>query len=311
MRMTNAKSYQTGPVWTWWSHHMPAKPFATDDFEQGVFRRPKDEAMSKAFIEYNSFGRTAWFVYDIDRADAHEAWEVAGLPPPNIFIQNPKNFHGHLAYALRVPVGLVGLSREAPIRFAADVQRGMTLRLRADRGFINRFAKNPIHPRWRTSFIAPRAFSLAELRDHLDDEDVIRIPGLRHAIGLGRNCELFDTVRYYAYSEVLGAKASGEGFDAWHAHLRRHAASQNQAFPSPLGVSETRHIAKSVAQWTWRHFNDVGLSKRQSIRGQLGAERRWEGHEALAVTEPWKAEGISRATWYRRGNAARTPDVAE
>lgn len=292
------------PVWGTFDLRLPRRPHATDDFEQGAFRRPLEEALTKRYVEYNPFGRVSWLIFDIDRDDAFEAWEDACLPAPNIFIQNRGNGRGHLAYALTSPVGTIGDSRPEPIRFAADVQRGMTLRLRADPHYTNRFAKNPLHPDWRASSLAIKPYDLSGLRGWLDDSDVWRRTGVEHAVGLGRNCELFDSVRHYAYRKVGEFRALGH-FGPWLEHVRIIAVQHNQGFATPLSISEVRGVAKSVAKWTWTKFGGPGFSEIQAERGRRGAEKRWEGHEALDYLRPWEAHGISRATYFRRQREAK------
>jgi hypothetical protein len=293
------------PVRSTFDLRLPRRPHATDDFECGAFRRPLEEALSKRYIEFNPFGRVAWLLFDIDRDEAFDAAEDAGLPPPNILMQNRHNGRGHLAYALASPVGTIGNSRPAPVRFAADVQRGMTLRLRADPHFLNRFSKNPMHADWRTSWLATSAYELSEIRGWLDDSDVWRPKGVEHAQGLGRNCDLFDAVRIYAYRKVGEYREMGR-IEPWHQHLRIIAAQQNQSFVTPLSISEVRSVAKSVAKWTWTKFGGPGFNKKQAERGKRGAEKRWEGHESLAYRRPWDDQGVSRATYFR--NLAKAKD---
>ena len=128
------------PIWTTWQSQLSKHPAATDNLAAGVFKRPRHEALSKRYLEMNPFGRVSWLMFDIDHEGGFEFWEDVGLPPPNVYVQNRHNLKAHLGYALATPVGTTGLSREKPIRFTADIQRGMTKRLVADRAYINRFA---------------------------------------------------------------------------------------------------------------------------------------------------------------------------
>jgi hypothetical protein len=162
------------PIWSAWTDHLPNRPLATDVFADGVHRRPRDEALQYAHIEFNTAGKLNWFLFDSDTDESFECWERAGLPEPNFYAQNRGNGHGHLGYCLKTPVGLLGLSREGPIALAADVQRGMTRRLGADPAYANRLGKNPAHGRWGTSWYAAKPYELRELLEALDRRDLKR-----------------------------------------------------------------------------------------------------------------------------------------
>jgi hypothetical protein len=156
------------PVWADWSDRLPQRPLCGDILADGTIRRPRAAALTHPHVEFNSAGRLAWLNFDIDTADSFEVWERAHLPTPNGYVQNPANGHGHLLYALNEPVGLLGLSHPKPMALAADIQRGMTRRLGADPGYVNRIAKNPHHQRWRSSWLAAKPYALGDLLDALD-----------------------------------------------------------------------------------------------------------------------------------------------
>ena len=69
--------------------------------------------------------------------------------------------------------------------------------------------------------------------------------------------------------------------------------------------------AKSVAKWTWQNLTPGGFRdyverthtpEIQAKRGKVGGVRSGEVRRIGSASElkPWEAEGISRATWYRR-----------
>lgn len=65
--------------------------------------------------------------------------------------------------------------------------------------------------------------------------------------------------------------------------------------------------ALAIVSEHWRAAGKSGGTRCAAARsadqkraiGRRGAKRRWRGHE------PWKTAGISRRTWYRRGNRKR------
>ena len=154
-------------------------------------------------------------------------------------------------------------------------------------------AKNPLHPHWRTSWIARQPFDLATLLEPLDREDM-RHTERSETAGLSRNCDVFNELRRFAYRNVLAYKDRGN-LDAWRLRLFNEARALN-VFALPLSLSELRGIANSVAKWTWRWFS----KERFSELSPYSVQRRWRGHVAASATKLWEDEGISRATYYRR-----------
>ena len=159
------------PIWQYWTGSLPTWPQCCDAFDDGAFRRWWPDALTHQYVQLNTNAFINWLNFDIDRDNSFEAWERANVHPPNAYIQNPDNGHGHLLYALAAPVGMGDYHRSAPINFAAAVQRGMTRRLGADAAYANRLSKNPLHPHWRTSWIARQPFDLATLLEPLDREE--------------------------------------------------------------------------------------------------------------------------------------------
>jgi len=261
------------PIWSTWPERLPAHPLCADAFVDGVRRLPRGTALAYRHVEFNTAGCIGWLNFDVDRRDSFECWDRAHLPAPNAYVQNPSNGHGHLLYAIATPVGLTGFSRERPIALAADVQRGMTRRLKADVAYANRIAKNPSSKRWRTGWFSNSPYELSFLLDALDRHDVR--PALHPSVthGISRNVDVFNSLRQFAYANVRAAKKTSDQA-AWIARLVQEASVANQQFAVPLSLSELRQIAKSVGKWTWRHFDDAKFSKLQATRRAVGVAKR-------------------------------------
>lgn len=335
------------PIWAHWTTLLPRYPRACDSFENGMYRMPRCEALKKKYLEFNPSSLVNFVVLDVDHEDSFEAWEVAKLPPPNFFVQNRVDGRGHLYYVLEVGVGLSDRHHAKPMAYLDAVRRGLTRRLKADRAFTNRFAKNPLHPDFRASWLSPAPFSLGDLRECLDLEETSPFPSRGDASTSGRNCTLFERLSSHAYSRVLERKAAGWTLDQWRAELLRVALGFNAEFPAPLPLSEVRATAKSVARWTWSNFTAEKRSKIQSLRARLprGAQltaqqvtaARLDGGSAAAIamrlgtsertvrrygavprtefeqngkehTKPWLLAGISRATFFRRRKLKKGDD---
>jgi hypothetical protein len=278
---------------------VPAKPYCTHDPREGLRILPRVRALTQRHVQLNGPANFTWMIHDIDHAGAYFAHDDANIPPPNVIMINPKNGHAHCAVLLACPVARHAASRVEPLRFFSAVERGISRRIGADRHFAGLLVKNPLHPGWRVEWRREEPYALPELADWLFPEDMRPDPTVETTLGAGRNCTIFDELRVMAYREVREFKRNGS-FDAFRARLERVALGINMQFPQALKLAEVRAIAKSVAKWTWRRFSEEKFSRIQAARGARRAAQMWEGHVSAESTKPWVAEGISRATWYRR-----------
>jgi len=241
-------------------------PYCTNDPRDGLLIRSRKCALSHRHIQFNQPTATRWLIFDIDRSDARFAAEDAYLPPPSVFVGNPTNGHGHLAYLLQTPVLKHSASRIAPLRLAAAVERGLRRRLGADRHYAGLIAKNPLHPDWCVEWLVADPYDLQTLESWLFERDMRFEPRTKAEVGLGRNCDLFERLREIAYGEVRHFKkcSNGAGFAR---RIEDLAFRLNDEFVAPLGVSEVRSVARSVARWTWKNFSLDAFSRLQAQRG--------------------------------------------
>jgi hypothetical protein len=284
---------------------IPTVTWSANSPSRDMRKRPRSEAVRFRRLAFNAVASKRWLVFDIDDGDAMDVPRDASLPMPTLAIINGRNGKGHLAYRLRTPVSFSERSRDAPRLFMADVERDITLLLGADRAYTGPLAKNPLHPSFRT-FATGQDFELRDLAAQVDRDAARALRATcSKEIGLGRNCTVFNDLREYAYRAVLDFK----GRNDFRGFLHRLAAvaedvRQNPAFMTPLPQTETMSIVRSIARWTWQNFSMERFIGIQRARGIKSSQRRWGDHASLDVTRPWEAEGISRATWFRRKRAA-------
>ena len=239
-----------------------------DSFENGTYRKPKEKALNKKYIGYNNNYFINGFVFDIDQPSGAIAWDDCGLPKPNIIIQNTANGHAHLLYALKAPVCKTDNARVKPLKLASLIQTGFTDRLKADRAYADVLMKNPINEaEWRTIWGNIEAYDLSYLSEFIPDDiqEQKRLP----ADGLGRNVNLFEDLRHYAYKSVLKFKEKSN-YENWEKELILKADGLNTFCNSSnlLSYNDIKATAKSVAKWTWRNFNKKQFSCIQSYRGK-------------------------------------------
>lgn len=250
---------------------LPTKPYATDNLAYGLRICYKQKAITKKYLQHNPPAKIHWLVFDCDKAGA---FEVASMqypcPPPSFEVRNPDNGHSHLFYGLTVPVVRTDLGRAKPLAYLASVEYALRDLLGADVGYSGLISKNPLHPHWEVVEHQRDLWSLGELAEYLTLP--AKLPKQAQLVGLGRNCTLFNSVRRWAYREVLAHKISGTQ-ETFGAAVLKVCDSFNH-FPEPLPASEVKATAKSIARWVWKKYTgrmtDEQFAQVQAERAQKG-----------------------------------------
>lgn len=291
---------------------LPRKPYCSDDLAHGVMIRSLSTALRMRYIQPNRPGMSSYLAFDVDRPDAGAAWMDSNAPRPNFIIKSPDNGHAHYLYALEAAVCTTSAARLEPLRYLAAVERAIATELQADPGYSGLIIKNPAHAHWQTIITQTDAYTLAGLASKLDlTTKAANSNKIRESFGLGRNCTVFDELRFWAYKAVTRYWRPG-GEAAWLAAVRERAHELN-LFVSPLQPKEVDQIAKSVGKWVWKRFSPAqrrALIERthtpelQSKRGKLkGKALRERGLELFksgqTVDQVMHDTGASRATAFR------------
>lgn len=278
---------------------LPKRPYCTNDLSYGIRPRDYQQAIKLPYIQLNPPGIVSWLIFDIDRAGAAYAWEQANLPHPNLIAVNPENGHAHLYYALETPVITTPNGKDHPIRYLAAIQRAYTELLQADANYSGLIAKNPRVAMWRVLVGAANTWSLGELAEWVDDLNAYRkIPNSSEAIGLGRNCYLFEMLRVWAYNAIRRYReATKEAFMSAVAHKAEQMNSE--FFPNRLlPKSEVLSIAKSVARFCLKHDGraQAVFRARQAKRSKKASDLRSErAKERKAKAIEMRARGMTNA----------------
>jgi len=278
---------------------LPATIRATDDFTRGAPRFPLAQALRRRYIRPSPPGLRIAVPFDLDHEDPMR-WDSANLPEPHATAMNLHNGRSHLVYMLEVPVRLHDdCQRGRALRFLEAIEGCYTTRLDADPCYVGEFIKNPFSPAWRTLWGSAPAYSLHDLAEWTPEVTRYRRPEPSALAALGRNCDTFDAVRCWAYMRVRQRKQDGVTLTAWRAELVREAEQYTCLHHRPpLPYAECRSIGNSVGRWTWRTFSADAFRRIQAARGRKSGRARREG--SIEAAAPWRGEGISRATWYRR-----------
>lgn len=239
------------------AENLPHKPYCAD--EKGYLQiRPKAKAICKKYIQHNQPSLCHWLVYDYDKAGALEHIGDNHLPPPNIIATNPANGNSHLFYRLADPVCTSDFAHPKPLHLLAKIDFVLTEALEADKGYQGFISKNVLHTHWQVQEVNKEPWNLADFLDWIDLPK--RLPKRAEVQGLGRNCTMFEKARFWAYSQVLNYRLTGNRKGFAEAVLK-HCESINAEFPSPLNFAEVRSTAKSIAGWTWKNYTGASKSE--------------------------------------------------
>ena len=199
------------------------------------------------------------------------------------------------------------IAKSDPLRYAAAVDCALRALLGADEGYAGLICKNPLHPFWRVTEWEPRLYELGDLDSWLDlaqyGDRRKRLPDY----GLGRNCNLFEHLRIWAYRAIRqGWPEYGRWFEACLTKAEGYNIQQfGGTKAGKLPFNEVKATAKSVAQYTHRRFSPEGFRAYQAASGRKGGKvsKRPPVAGSEATEKPWESLGMSRRTYYRRKKA--------
>ena len=176
----------------------------------------------------------------------------------------------HVVYALEVPVARHNAAHTLPLAFLAHVADRLAYHLGADPGYQGLLTRNPLRPgegcftHWSRMF----PYTLGELDKLLPKGK----PPSRRLTGIGRNCDLFESM----ISEVFRPRWAGKlGAQGWSKAWLDHVRTQNVSMfaPDVLPDSECRSIAKSCFRYWTRQYSQGRFRDLQQAR--MG--KRWHG----------------------------------
>lgn len=246
----------------------PRRPYCADDPREGQFSRSREEAFRHRHIQPNTAGKVTWLCFDCDVPGSAIEWQTVHVPAPTLVMENPRNGHAHLAYALDAPVPKTDAARLKPLRYLAAVNEGLRRILRADAGYSGGLLKTPGHEAWRTTSFGS-VYSLGDLAEYMTlptQAELTRKVKNPEFAGLGRNCMMFERLSRYGYRAVR--KHWGpSGLDRFTVDLENQASELNRE-GEPLPIREVRAIAKSVARWIWKNFDPASFRSYQSTVGK-------------------------------------------
>jgi hypothetical protein len=183
-----------------------------------------------------------------------------------------------------------------------------TTALDGDMGFNGVNIKNPLHKSWITK-CPGKPYTMYELAEYfLPDEPTLASTKALQAYA-GRNCELFDVCRVWAYREVRHHKEYLSFADAVWGYCC--AYNEMQFVHHPWGILNTSNVrctARSIANFTWPRRNKPWIKKYQKNFGVLGFEpldKKLDDEAYRIAKYERKAAGANHTNHRRQQNTER------
>lgn len=247
---------------------MPYKPYCSNDLTSGLTIRKREKALEMLYIQANQPTIQTCLLFDIDKENSFYTFEDAGLPVPQFITKSPDSGRCHYGYILRSGVCKTQQARLKPLKYAAAVENGIAEALGSDRAYVGLVTKNPLNSHWSPYWSGAKLYDLDYLADCVD-LTVLKQATKAENYGLGRNVNLFEDLRHYAYKHVLNFKKSGS-FELFLNEVERQGINLNAVcnVSNLLPFSEVKATVKSICRWTWKNFDSATFSAIQSQRAK-------------------------------------------
>lgn len=270
---------------------LPEKPYYAKGKDKGLKIASKEVALKNPYIQFNSPFVKNFMVFDIDKQDSSTVFLDTGLIP-NFMITNKENGHSHYYYLLEKGVYFTKNSKKTIQNWYNNIYKSLCYKLDADISFSGLIAKNPFYKcdGWQTVELTSHLYTLDELSGFCDFE-YLEKTNPNKFFELGRNCSLFDCLRFFAYKEIRKLKYDYQSF--WNS-CKQFIQRANKHFSNPLSQNEIKHILKSVCNWVYKHFSEKGFLMHQKKANKRSQQARKE-KALLKINECKKlsANGLS------------------
>ncbi|MEO6835429.1 MAG: replication initiation protein [Candidatus Tumulicola sp.] len=289
---------------------------AQHGFDGGAFRQPREQAARWAEIAPDPRGWKRAIRLDVDLPNAIEVVAASGLPTPSWCVVNPSTGHAHVAYELIVWVREDNLKAMVLFRRVREAYRRT---LNGDPYYAGTFTHNPLFAGWET-WGDGRRYNLRKLARVVspalfDEARSTPRPSGGYAQN-GRNCALFEAVRFEAYRVVEPYRAIQDraGFIA---RVRAFAAETNAGFVQPLAESEVRWTVASIVSFSWSRYRRSEGARRYAqtrraylsatdARRRRAAELRVDGLNTRAIAQEIQVTCRTIQRWNASRACART-----
>jgi Primase C terminal 1 (PriCT-1)./Replicase family. len=279
---------------------LPRYPYATDDPRQGMRPRRKEKALEHLYIQVGRYPHAIFrIVLDLDEPTW---WDAMDPIPPTLIVPNPREpWKAHIIYELDPPIWLASPgerdSEANPFALVREVDALLRAYFGADPAYNGLLGRNPLaHPHL---IGGGKLWDLLSLLEELR-ELVPRRRALAYldTATYGRNCELFERVRPFAYSVVAMYRGRENGFALFRRAVAYEAHRLNQELfrdhpQGPLPRKEVEAtVIKSVSKWTFDRYRGTRI---WPVSGTGRPDRSQLSPAARALIPPLRGEEAEAA----------------
>jgi len=279
---------------------LPRYPYATDDPRQGMRPRRKERALEHLYIQVGRYPHAIFrIVLDLDEPTW---WDAMDRIPPTLIVPNPREpWKGHIIYELEPPIWLSSPKAHEspgnPFALVREVDALLRAYFGADPAYNGLLGRNPLAHAHLIG--GGKLWDLLSLLEELRE----LVPRRRVAAYLdtatyGRNCELFERTRPFAYSVVAMYRGKLNGFELFRQAVAYEAHRLNQALfrdhpQGPLPRKEVEAtVIKSVSKWTFYHYRGTRI---WPVSGTGRPDRSRLSHAARDLVDPLEGEELEKA----------------
>lgn len=243
---------------------------------------------------------------------AHELYDVQ----PNILVYNAAKPERHQAFwLLRDAVHCQPEAKaRKPYQYLRAIEAAYDAKYGCDPHFARHIHRNPLCFTSDAFWLHERAYTLSELAEPVSlapaalKRSAARLK--RVVEGDGRNCTLFDDLRFWAYKQAAYAKAVD--YDVWHRQAMTRAIALN-GFEAPLPAAEVYCVARSVAEFVYYRYQPS--SGNTELTPEYRAKQAERGRKGGLVSKgggrPSKAPELLESVLKLKSDGLTNRDIAE
>lgn len=241
-------------------------------------------------IQYNTSNFKRYIIVDIDNENLF-GFEKLDIPKPNFIVKNISKQGGHLFWVLDKVA-----TNEYYIKLWRDIQKYFSSVLDGDPHNVGSIGKNPYNSLdFEYIEVYPHYYTIKNLHSFVIQEekqvqnellffkDYKTINNKEKVVSSGRNVDLFNTSRVFAYALIK------EDIDTinFKFKLLNKIKEENNNFSCPMKNSEVMDIYKSITKYCLKNWNAIKHNKKEK---KVKIEENMSNKEKLQLGQKYTSK---------------------